>query len=79
MEAGEPSASPGERGSAFRHTIAFKQTGRVVGFAQNVSPPGRALWPCPGLGTMHGERALHASAESTHGELAESTEGRDGK
>ena len=40
-------------GPAFlRHTVAYQQTGPVIGFAQNVAYTGRALWPCPGTGTM---------------------------
>ncbi len=52
LETGEPPASPEERGSAFRHTIAFQQTGRTVGFTQRVGNAGRALWPCPGMETL---------------------------
>ncbi|MBI5961139.1 MAG: heavy-metal-associated domain-containing protein [Chloroflexi bacterium] len=33
----------------FRHTAAYRQTGKVVGFAQNVPYLGRPLWPCPGM------------------------------
>ncbi len=35
-----------------RHTAAYQQTGRAISFAQNVGHVGRALWPCPGLGTL---------------------------
>ena len=40
-------------GSAyFRHTAAFAQTGRSLGFTQKVSYQGRPLWPCPGMGVI---------------------------
>lgn len=45
----------------FRHTAAFKQTGQVVNFGQNVPYSGRPLWPCPGIGTIKREE------EPTHG------------
>ena len=60
---GDP-AAPSESGVApavqvdgvtyFRHTIVYQQTGRAIGFAQNVdvSDTGPALWPCPGMQTM---------------------------
>lgn len=38
--------------SYFRHTAAFEQTGRSVGFTQNVPYNGRPLWPCPGMGPI---------------------------
>ena len=52
LETGEAAVLPDARAAYFRHTIAYKQTGRVIGFAQNVSQTGRALWPCPGMETM---------------------------
>jgi copper chaperone CopZ len=36
----------------FRHTAAFEQTGKSVGFTQQVSYQGRPLWPCPGMGAI---------------------------
>ena len=36
----------------FRHTAAFEQTGKSVGFTQNVAYDGRPLWPCPGMGVI---------------------------
>lgn len=36
----------------FRHTAAYAQTGTVVSFGQQVGYTGRALWPCPGMGTI---------------------------
>jgi copper chaperone CopZ len=36
----------------FRHTAAYAQTGKVVGFTQRVSYAGRPLWPCPGMGPI---------------------------
>ena len=52
LETGEAPVLPDTGAAYFRHTIAYKQTGRVIGFAQNVSHTGRALWPCPGMETM---------------------------
>jgi copper chaperone CopZ len=36
----------------FRHTAAFEQTGKSVGFTQQVAYSGRPLWPCPGMGPI---------------------------
>ncbi len=36
----------------FRHTAAFEQTGKSVGFTQQVTYSGRPLWPCPGMGPI---------------------------
>lgn len=36
----------------FRHTAAYRQTGRTMSFAQIVSYTGRPLWPCPGMGPV---------------------------
>ncbi len=36
----------------FRHTVAYHQTRRTVGFAQSTGRVGRPLWPCPGLGPV---------------------------
>lgn len=36
----------------FRHTQAYEQTRQTVTFAQSVSNPNRALWPCPGMGVI---------------------------
>jgi copper chaperone CopZ len=70
LETGLPAASPEERGSAFRHTIAYQQTGKVVGFAQNVGrdarshvSTGRSLWPCPGMEILK-EKELRDGEES---------------
>jgi copper chaperone CopZ len=35
-----------------RHTVAYAQTGQIVGFAQKAPYAGRPLWPCPGIGPM---------------------------
>jgi hypothetical protein len=45
-------AQPAPTGRATRHTASYQQTGRVVGFAQNVPYAGRPLWPCPGIGPV---------------------------
>ncbi len=39
----------------FRHTVAFEQTGKSVGFTQKVVDNGRPLWPCPGMGLISKE------------------------
>jgi copper chaperone CopZ len=57
LETGEPAVSPDARGATFRHTVAYQQTGRVIGFAQNVINAGRALWPCPGVETLKTEES----------------------
>lgn len=36
----------------FRHTAAFVQTGKSVGFTQQIAYSGRPLWPCPGMGPI---------------------------
>ena len=46
----------------FRHTAAFEQTGKSVGFTQQVSYDGRPLWPCPGMGVIS-----NIEEEETHG------------
>lgn len=43
----------GDSTAYFRHSTAYVQTGRVVGFAQQVSYSGRPLWPCPGMGPVN--------------------------
>ena len=44
----------------FRPTAAYEQTGRVVGFAQNVPSTGNGLWPCPGMDAIRAEEDSHA-------------------
>lgn len=46
----------------FRHTAAFAQAGKSVGFTQQVSYQGRPLWPCPGMGVIP-----NIEEEKTHG------------
>ncbi len=41
-----------EGDSAFRHTATYETIKDTVSFAQSVQSTGRALWPCPGLGTV---------------------------
>ena len=48
-ETGEATNSPDRSKAFFRHTTAYQQTGRIIGFAQTVGYTGRALWPCPGM------------------------------
>jgi hypothetical protein len=49
-----PSEAPSAEAETryFRHTAAYRQTGRVLGFAQAVQTTGRVLWPCPGMGPI---------------------------
>jgi copper chaperone CopZ len=37
-----------------RHTASYEQTQQTVSFGQTVNYQGRALWPCPGMGTIKG-------------------------
>lgn len=41
-----------DHGGFFRQTEVFEENRQVVGFAQTVKTPGRALWPCPGMGPI---------------------------
>lgn len=45
----------------FRHTAAFAQTGKNIGFGQKVQYTGRPLWPCPGLGVIRQPNGEEAS------------------
>jgi copper chaperone CopZ len=36
----------------FRHSVTYQQTGRSLGFAQEITSSGRPLWPCPGMGPV---------------------------
>ena len=46
----EASSVPQENGKPFfRHTAAFTQTGKSIGFGQEVPEVSRPLWPCPGV------------------------------
>lgn len=60
----ETGISATEEGSHiyFRHTASFKQTGKAVGFTQNVPYVGRPLWPCPGMGPIES-----VEEEKSHG------------
>ena len=51
VEAETPSYNQ-EGSTYFRHTEVYETTRQVVGFAQNVSPSSRPLWPCPGVGAI---------------------------
>ncbi len=51
----EPDTAPYQRpdsAASFRHTAAFRQTGKTVSFAHNAAYAGRPLWPCPGMGLL---------------------------
>jgi len=52
VETGQPVMQDGDQITYFRHTAAYRQTGRVISFGQTVNFAGRALWPCPGLGPI---------------------------
>ncbi len=43
--------SPQDNRSFSRHTVAFQQLGKTVGFSQEV-PTTQGLWSCPGLGPL---------------------------
>ncbi len=47
--------SEGSMKSSFRHSIAYRQVGSTISFAQNTSYLGRPLWPCPGMGVIKGK------------------------
>jgi copper chaperone CopZ len=52
VETGQAVIQGSDQITYFRHTAAYHQTGRVISFGQTVNFAGRALWPCPGLGTI---------------------------
>ena len=52
VETGESPITQGA--DYFRHTTAYAQVGRVVGFEQRIGYSGRPLWPCPGMGVAKG-------------------------
>ena len=52
VETGLAASASGGQDLNLRHTMAYQQTGRVIGFGQNVATTGRALWPCPGMETV---------------------------
>ncbi len=40
--------------TALRHTLVYEQTKQYTSFTQNIVAQGRPLWPCPGMGVIHG-------------------------
>ncbi|MBM3694990.1 MAG: heavy-metal-associated domain-containing protein [Actinobacteria bacterium] len=49
-ESGKPAV--GRDGATyFRHTAAVEAAGSTVSFGQDIAFAGRALWPCPGMGS----------------------------
>jgi len=54
----EAGVAANEKGARpfFRHTAAFAQTGKTIGFTQQVVTTGRPLWPCPGVGVLEGRQ-----------------------
>jgi copper chaperone CopZ len=52
LESEVASSQDGDQTIFFRHTAAYRQTGKVVSFAQQVASSGRPLWPCPGMGPL---------------------------
>jgi copper chaperone CopZ len=55
-ESGVSAAQENGNKTFFRHTAAYAQTGRTVGFAQKVPYAGRPLWPCPGMGVIENHK-----------------------
>lgn len=53
LETGLAAYGRSGNGVFFRHTVAYQQTRRTVGFAQHTERVGRPLWPCPGIGPVH--------------------------
>lgn len=51
-ESGRAVTDSGGEPTYFRHTAAFSQTGRTVGFGQEIVSTARPLWPCPGIGAV---------------------------
>jgi copper chaperone CopZ len=48
-ESGEPAVGR-ESVTFFRHTAAVETAGNTISFGQDITPAGRPLWPCPGMG-----------------------------
>lgn len=61
-ELGTGSAVEDRENTFFRHTTAYVQTGKTIGFAQKIPYSGRALWPCPGMGAVE-----NLEKETSHG------------
>jgi len=51
-ETGEAAYGKENGNSNFRHTAVYETIKQTVSFAQQVQYQGRALWPCPGIGTV---------------------------
>jgi copper chaperone CopZ len=51
-ETGEAAYGRENGNSNFRHTAVYNTVKQTVSFAQHVEHQGRALWPCPGMGTV---------------------------
>lgn len=51
-ETGVPVYGINGNNTPLRHTVAYQQTRKMVGFAHDVKEAGRALWPCPGMGVI---------------------------
>jgi copper chaperone CopZ len=49
LESGQPAVG-GDGETWFRHTAAYKATGKEISFGQEITASGRPLWPCPGMG-----------------------------
>jgi len=50
VETGQAAYGRDEATTFFRHTTAYQQTQKVIGFAQDTRTNGRPFWPCPGIG-----------------------------
>ena len=52
VEAETAAYNTGNIPANLRHTEVYEATRQVVSFSQVVANTGRALWPCPGIGTI---------------------------
>ena len=52
VETGKPNDQANGDRPFFRRSVTYQQTGKSLGFAQNVPFSGRPLWPCPGMGPV---------------------------
>lgn len=61
VETGAYSEEGDDLPAFFRASTAYKQTGNMVSFAQDIPYSGRPIWPCPGFGPIsHEEEVEHA-------------------
>ena len=48
-ESGDPTIESTNGDRYFRHSATYEAARNVISFGQQVSSPGRPLWPCPGI------------------------------